>query len=106
SAFENPVYPKPAMTRPMPRRDALKKAASGAAALAAAGAFAPRALAADRDSPLKGNIRHSACKWCYPKQSLEELCVAGKRIGLEAIDLVNIDEAAILKRHGMTASMV
>lgn len=93
------------MSQIIPRREALKKAATGAAALAAASSIAPRARA-DASAPLKANIRHSACKWCYPKHTLEQLCIEGKRVGLEAIDLVTIDEAPILKKHGMVGSMV
>ena len=37
---------------------------------------------------LKGNIKHSACKWCYKNVTLEDLCAAGKDKGLVALDLI------------------
>ena len=41
---------------------------------------------------LKGNINHSACRWCYNKIPLDELCEAAKNMGLKAIDLLNPPE--------------
>ena len=49
----------------------------------------PRLEAADKASNLKGRINHSVCKWCYPKVSLEDMCVAAKEIGLSSIELLN-----------------
>ena len=37
---------------------------------------------------LKGNIHHSVCRWCYGKIKLDDLCAAGKEMGLVAIDLL------------------
>ncbi|MDQ8187055.1 TIM barrel protein [Pelagicoccus sp. SDUM812002] len=89
----------------MPRRDLLKKVALGAAAIASAKAFANHH---ESNSPmnLKRNIHHSACRWCYGKIEFEDLCIRGKEVGLEAIDLVNVDEIATLKKHGLEASLV
>ncbi len=97
------------MNQPLPRRDALKRVAVGAAALAATRAALANhheESAMTNTAPLKRNINHSACKWCYPKKSLEELCVEGKQAGLVAIDLVNIEDAPTLKKHGIEASLV
>lgn len=58
------------------------------------------------DGPLKRNIHHSACRWCYNKLELEVLCRRGKEAGLEAIDLVSIEETPILKKHGLEASLI
>jgi len=55
---------------------------------------------------LKGNINHSACRWCYDKIELEDLCVAGKEMGLAAIDLLDPPDFKIVKKHGLTCSMV
>ncbi|MES2996730.1 MAG: TIM barrel protein [Verrucomicrobiota bacterium] len=51
-------------------------------------------------------IRHSACRWCYPEVSLEELCREGERIGLSAIDLVTPGEIPVLKQHGLECAIV
>src|SRR6185503_13772171 len=64
-----------AMTRPLKstimkttRRSALKTASL----LAAGAALGSRLQAAD--AQMKGRVNHSVCKWCYPKNSIEELC--------------------------------
>ena len=95
------------MQTPLPRRDAIKKVAAGAAALAATRAFAHNPEKGDAmNSELKRNIHHSACRWCYNKIELEELCRRGKAAGLEAIDLVNVDEVPTLRKHGLDASLI
>ncbi|RMG03031.1 MAG: hydroxypyruvate isomerase [Planctomycetota bacterium] len=55
--------------------------------------------------PLKGNINHSVCRWCYGKISLEDLCKAAKRIGLKSIELLSPDEWPILKEFGLTCAI-
>ena len=54
---------------------------------------------------LKGNINHSACRWVYNDMSLDDLCIAGKKIGLKAIDLIGPKEFSVLKKHGMDSPM-
>lgn len=61
--------------------------------------------AAQQAAPLKGNIQHSVCKWCYPKVSLEDLCIAGKRIGLGSIELLAPEDWPTLAKHGLTCAM-
>jgi hydroxypyruvate isomerase len=79
---------------------------SAGAFTALAGAIHHRLEAADAVSGLKGHIQHSACKWCYPKVSLDDLCQAGKSMGLTSIDLVDPPDFPILKKHGLTTAMV
>jgi hydroxypyruvate isomerase len=55
---------------------------------------------------LKGNIHHSVCRWCYGKIKLDELCAAGKEMGLVAIDLLQPSEFEVVKKHGLVCSMV
>lgn len=93
------------MNRPIPRRTALKKAAAGAAILVSTKAMASD-LPPDNQSPLKRNIHHSACRWCYKGLELKELCVRGKDVGLEAIDLVQVSEIETLRQYGLQASLV
>ena len=91
----------------MSRRTAVKRLATGAAVVAAATHLRPaRAQEPDSPAPLKGNVRHSACRWCYRNTPLEELCKAGKEMGLVAIDLLNPDEFETVKNHGLVCSMV
>ena len=76
-----------------------------ASALAAA-SLSERLSAADAAAGGKGRINHSVCKWCYPKVSLEDLCVAGKDMGLTSIDLLLPADFPTLKTHGLTCAMV
>ncbi len=55
--------------------------------------------------PLKGNINHSVCRWCYDKVPFEDLCKAAKEIGLKSIELVGPEEWPILKKYGLTSAL-
>jgi len=55
---------------------------------------------------LKGNINHSACRWCYNKVKLDDLCAAGKDMGLVALDLIQPVDFPTLKKYGLICSMV
>jgi len=89
------------------RRSALKKiAATTIVALAA------KNMKADtfRDTwpvneDLKGNINHSACRWCYSSIPFEEFCLRAKEIGLKAVDLIGPDNWPVLKKYGLDSSM-
>jgi hydroxypyruvate isomerase len=88
----------------MTRRKFIKSAALAAAA----SPLLSKATRAESTSPakLKGNINHSVCRWCYKNIKLDDLCAAGKEMGLVAIDLLNPPEFATVKQHGLTCSMV
>ncbi len=88
--------------KPFSRRSFLT---TSSAALAAA-SLATRLSAADAAIGSKGNIHHSVCKWCYPKVSLDDLCAAGKEMGLTSIDLLQPADFPTLKKHEMTCAMV
>ncbi len=95
------------MNSPLTRRSALKTLAGTAAITAVAANLNHRLSAADRAAgPVKGNINHSVCKWCYPDISLEDLSVAGREIGLRSIELLTVDEIPTVKKHGLTCAMV
>ena len=53
-----------------------------------------------------GRYRHSACRWCYPKLSLDDLCVAGKEIGLASIELLTVEELPTLAKYDLKCAMV
>jgi hydroxypyruvate isomerase len=91
----------------MSRRSAICKVTAGAAAVAMAAKLSPaRANEDSAPAKLKGRINHSACRWCYGKISLDDLCKAGKEMGLVAIDLLNPPEFETVKKHGLVCSMV
>ncbi len=86
------------------RNSSLAAAAGTVAAIGAEGlAVAPEDL---ERVVKKGRINQSACKWCYRKQSLDELCAAAKKLGLKAIDLLGPSAFATLKKYGLVCSMV
>jgi hydroxypyruvate isomerase len=80
----------------------------GAAVLSAAASLQHRLSAAENavGAGLKGRINHSVCKLCYPKISLEDLCLAGKGMGLASIELLQPADFPTLKKHGLTCAMV
>jgi hydroxypyruvate isomerase len=94
-----------AMTTPMTRRSALGRVAGGAAFLAATTASLAERLSA-ADAQLKGRVRHSVCKWCYPKVSLDDLCREGKTFGLTSVELLEVKDFETLKKHDMVCAMV
>jgi len=91
------------------RRSALGRMAGSAAVVSATAASLTQRLgAADAaaGAALKGHVNHSVCKWCYPKVSLEDLCVAGKAMGLTSIELLEVKDFDTLKKHGLICAMV
>ena len=76
-----------------------------AAAAVAAQSISSRLALADQAAPMKGNIQHSVCKWCYPKVSLDDLSEAAKGIGLGSIELLGPDDWPTLAKHGLTCAM-
>src|SRR5881396_3734471 len=88
------------------RRSALLKMAGTAAVTTAAASLSARLSAAESAAGLKGRVNHSVCKWCYEKVSLEDLCVAGKRMGLQSIELLEVKDFPTLQKHGLICAMV
>ena len=90
------------------RRQALGKMAAGTAALMVSDALSGCLSAADKklDPAMKGRINHSVCKWCFPDSSLEDLCKAGKKLGLQSIELLSVDDFALLQKYDLECGMV
>ena len=60
----------------------------------------------DSAKKLKGNINHSACRWCYSSIPLEEFCQSAKKIGLVGIDLVGPKDWDMLKFENGSAGVL
>src|SRR5215475_12455608 len=90
------------------RRSALSRVAGSAALVTATAASLSERLAAAEAATgqLKGRINHSVCKWCYPKTSLEDLCKAGKEMGLQSVELIEMKDFDTLKKYDMICAMV
>ena len=88
------------------RRGAIKNLVAGTAAFGTAGILSSFSSPEKNQSyNLKGNVNHSACRWCYNTIPLEEFCAASKEIGLKAIDLVGPKDWPTLKKYGLYSSM-
>ena len=95
------------MNMKLSRRSALRKIAGSTAAVAVAANLSQRLSAADAAAPqLKGRINHSVCKWCYDKIPLEEFCQAGKEMGLQSVELLEVKDFPTLKKYGLTCAVV
>ena len=73
----------------------------GAAGVAAA--ITPGAASQAR----RGRVKQSVSKWCYDKWwTLDQLCANAAKLGLKAIDLVGPADIPVLKKYGLTCSMM
>jgi hydroxypyruvate isomerase len=106
------------MKQILSRRSALRKITGGTAALAAVASLAhPLRAAEDAARPrLKGNIRHSACAWCYGSlfkpgkdkpatMTFEDFCRACYKLGLESVELLGPADWPTLRKVGLTCAM-
>ncbi|MEM6802677.1 MAG: TIM barrel protein [Bacteroidota bacterium] len=93
----------------MSRGKAIKTMLAGGMALGASTAYARSQKRYDvetiKNYKIKGNVNHSACRWCYSKIELEKLVIACKEMGLKAIDLLNPPEWEVATKHGLEVSM-
>lgn len=88
------------------RRNVLKNLLATSGAVIAAPALSFASCTTDGvDEQMKGNIHHSVCRWTFASLSLDELCLAVKKLNFSAIDLVGPKDWGILKKHGVTSSM-
>jgi hydroxypyruvate isomerase len=88
------------------RRLAIKNLVAGTAVLGTAGilsSFSPSE--STKSFTLKDNINHSVCRWCFNDIPLEEFCIAVKKIGIKAIDLIAPKEWPMLQKYGLYSSM-
>jgi hydroxypyruvate isomerase len=89
------------------RRNSLKKI-GGTVALSLLGSSISQRIHAAENTlpePLKGQINHSVCRWCYNEIPFEELCKAAKEIGIPSIELVGPEEWPVLKKYGLTSAL-
>jgi hydroxypyruvate isomerase len=53
----------------------------------------------------KGRIRQSVSRWCYEKIPLDQLCGYAAKIGLNGVDLLEVDEYEVPRRYGLICTM-
>ena len=86
------------------RRKAIKVMALGSSAMALPNLVSSRESFSD-SNPLKGNVNHSVCQWCYGDIPLEVLAREAKKLGLVGIDLIGPDSWDILKKYDLDSTM-
>ena len=94
----------------MKRRTILKQLALGASGIAVLNQACTQTTPAQKeimmeDKSLKGNVKHSVCRWCYNQIPLEELIEGAKEIGIRSIEITGPADWEILVKHGMTSGM-
>ncbi|WP_205679108.1 hydroxypyruvate isomerase family protein [Aquisphaera insulae] len=94
----------PGQDAPRTRRELFQAAAVATAAGALIGNVP--AAAAAKGKAGSGRLKQSVCRWCYGKVSLEDLCSAGKSMGLVGIDLLGPSDFEAIKKHGLICTMV
>jgi len=91
------------------RRKLIKQVLTGSAAIATGAVIPSNILAAvknqDATQPLKGNIQHSACRWCYDSIPTATLAKNFKQLGMVGMDLVGPSEWKILKENNLISTM-
>ena len=90
------------------RRNLLKTALGGTAALAAL-----RASAADSVAPAKGGgrIKQTVCQWCFggltkTPEAKDKFYEAVAALGIKGVDLTGPGDWPAMKKHGLVCSMV
>jgi hydroxypyruvate isomerase len=86
------------------RKQAIKTMAAGAIGTLSLPAFS-KSLENLTVSPVKGNINHSVCQWCYRDIPLEELAKAAKGMGLSSVELLSADQWPVVAKYGLTCAM-
>jgi hydroxypyruvate isomerase len=88
----------------MNRRNALKTIAA-AGSLAVFSRVTPAASAQSSVSSGGDSFKHSVCAWCYKKIPLEKFAVAAKKIGLDSIELLNLNQIPVVQKHGLACAV-
>src|SRR3954466_9190932 len=86
------------------RKQALQTMAAGAIGSISMPAFS-KSLEDLKTKPMKGNIHHSVCQWCYSSIPLEELAKAAKSMGISSVELLNADQWPVVIKEGLTCAM-
>ncbi len=97
------------MSTKVNRRKLIKQVLTGSAALASSAVVPSNILAAVKNQntsqTLKGNIQHSACRWCYSSIPTTTLAKNFKQLGMVGMDLVGPLEWKILKENNLISTM-
>jgi len=87
------------------RREAISTLAGAAGGLMMAGGMTAANAAPAQAAKDKGQLKHSVCKWCYPKIPLDDLCAKGGDLGLVSVELLSEGDWATTAKHGLTCAV-
>ena len=87
------------MKKKLSRRSAFKSIAGSTAAVGVVLTGPVRGQAAE--SKVKGNIRHSVCKWCYGSTGLEKLAAKAASLGMESVELLDPSDFPTMRKHDL-----
>ena len=86
----------------------MKNIIAGTAAIGVSANLSALAMnhnADQKNAALKGNIKHSVCRWCFGDMEVDALCAEAKKMGITGIDLVGPKDWPTLKKHGLLSTM-
>ncbi len=58
------------------------------------------------DAPPAARLKQSAARWCFSRIGLEDLCRAAANMGLAGIDLVDPPDWPVVRKYGLTPTIV
>jgi hydroxypyruvate isomerase len=82
-----------------------RRAVLGAALAGATGTSVQGFGAANSVGLPAGRLKQAVCRWPYATTPLPEFCRRARQIGLDAIDLLHVDEWPVARDAGMTVSL-
>jgi hydroxypyruvate isomerase len=50
-------------------------------------------------------FKHSVCRWPYKQFTIDQLAIMARELGLSSVELLEPEEWAITRRHGLTCAM-
>ena len=91
----------------MNRREAINTGLLGLAATQVPGMTSMLSGSNKKESTMdsKAPFQHSVCKWCFNDLPLEAMAEKVKDMGITSIELVGVNDWAVLKKYGMTCAI-
>jgi hydroxypyruvate isomerase len=97
-------FNRPNFNMKLTRKEALKTMAAATIGSITLPAFS-KSMENVKMDPIKGNINHSVCQWCYSSIPVEELARAAKGMGISSVELLGADQWPVVIKQGLTCAM-
>lgn len=88
----------------MDRRQFIATGVGAAAAMASRG-VAVQARADEPKSEAGTRLPQSVCRWCFPKQSLTDLCAMAKRCNVQSVELLDPEDIERVRENGLQCAI-